>query len=149
MLTKHCLKSVCIRSFSGPYFPAFGLNTERCLNTKSECRKIRTRKTPNTDTFHAAKGSKYEHILVCKLLKKDLLLPSAFSADKRKVSLSTKKKYPNPNPNTQSLEVFFSNVKSCIGTISGDSIQRKAVQRGVAGVSCHSTDHHWTSPDKK
>ena len=25
----HCVKSVRIRSFSGPYFPAFGLNTER------------------------------------------------------------------------------------------------------------------------
>ena len=25
----HCMKSVRIRSFSGPYFPAFGLNTER------------------------------------------------------------------------------------------------------------------------
>ena len=25
----HCVKSVLIRSFSGPYFPAFGLNTER------------------------------------------------------------------------------------------------------------------------
>ena len=25
----HCLKSVRIQSFSGPYFPAFGLNTER------------------------------------------------------------------------------------------------------------------------
>ena len=25
----HCVKSVQIRSFSGPYFPAFGLNTER------------------------------------------------------------------------------------------------------------------------
>ena len=24
-----CVKSVCIRSFSSPYFPAFGLNTER------------------------------------------------------------------------------------------------------------------------
>ena len=23
---KHCVKSVCIRIFSGPYFPAFGLN---------------------------------------------------------------------------------------------------------------------------
>ena len=27
--TKHCVKSVQIRSFSGPYFPAFGLNTEQ------------------------------------------------------------------------------------------------------------------------
>ena len=26
----HCLKSVRIRSYSGPYFPVFGLNTERC-----------------------------------------------------------------------------------------------------------------------
>ena len=26
---EHCVKSVRIRSFSGPYFPAFGLNTER------------------------------------------------------------------------------------------------------------------------
>ena len=24
----HCVKSVRIRSYSGPYFPAFGLNTE-------------------------------------------------------------------------------------------------------------------------
>ena len=26
---KHCVKSVRIRSYSGPHFPAFGLNTER------------------------------------------------------------------------------------------------------------------------
>ena len=36
--------------FSGPYFPAFGLNTERY-----RVEKIRTRKTPNTDTFQAVK----------------------------------------------------------------------------------------------
>ena len=53
----HCVKSVHIRSYSGPYFPAFGLNTERyevSLRIQSKCRKIRTRITPNTDTFHAA-----------------------------------------------------------------------------------------------
>ena len=53
---EHCVKSVRIRSFSGPYFPAFGLNTERygvSLRIQSECGKIRTKKTPNTDTFHA------------------------------------------------------------------------------------------------
>ena len=52
----HCVKSVCIRSFSSPYFPSFGLNTERyslSLRIQSKCRKIRTKKTPNTDTFHA------------------------------------------------------------------------------------------------
>ena len=50
----HCEKSVLILSFSGLYFPAFGLNTEIYsvnLRIQSECRKIRTRKTPNTDTF--------------------------------------------------------------------------------------------------
>ena len=47
----HWMKSVCIRSYSGPYFPAFGLNKERY--GVCECGKIRSRITPNTDTFHA------------------------------------------------------------------------------------------------
>ena len=42
---------IIIRSFSGPYFPAFGLNTERY--GVFECRKIQIRKTPNTDTFYS------------------------------------------------------------------------------------------------
>ena len=46
-LVHHCVKSVRIRSYSGPHFPAFGLNTERY------CGKMRTRITPNTDTFYA------------------------------------------------------------------------------------------------
>ena len=57
MEQNHCLKSVRIWSFFGPYFPAFGLNTERyaaSLHIQSECRKIQTRKIPNTNTFHAA-----------------------------------------------------------------------------------------------
>ena len=39
---RHCVKSVRIRSFSGPYFSAFGLNTERygvSLCTQSKCGK--------------------------------------------------------------------------------------------------------------
>ena len=28
-IVSHCVKSVQMRSFSGPYFPAFGLNTEK------------------------------------------------------------------------------------------------------------------------
>ena len=50
------VKSVRIRSYSGPYFPTFGLNTERygvSLRIQSEWGKIRTRITPNTDTFYA------------------------------------------------------------------------------------------------
>ena len=52
----HCVKSIRIQSYFGPYFPAFGLNTERyevSLRIQSECGKIRTRITPNTDTFYA------------------------------------------------------------------------------------------------
>ena len=52
----HCVKGVRIRRFSSPYFPAFGLNTDRygvSLRIQSECGKIRTIKTLNTDTFHA------------------------------------------------------------------------------------------------
>ena len=52
----HCVKSARIRGFSGPYFPAFGLNTDRygvSFGIQSECGKIQTRKTPNTDTLHA------------------------------------------------------------------------------------------------
>ena len=58
----HCLKSVRIWSFSGSYFPAFTLNTERCslsLRTQSNIGKIRTGKTPNTDTFHTVSKLQY------------------------------------------------------------------------------------------
>ena len=52
----HCVKSVRIRSYSAPYFPTFWLNTERyrvSLRIQSECGKIRTIITLNTDTFYA------------------------------------------------------------------------------------------------
>ena len=45
--------------FSGPHFPAFGLNAERyggSLRILSECGKIRTRITPNTGTFYAVES---------------------------------------------------------------------------------------------
>ena len=51
------LESDCIRRFSCPYFPAFGLNTEIYsvinLRIQSESGKIQTRKTVNMDTFYA------------------------------------------------------------------------------------------------
>ena len=50
------VKSVRIRSYSVLYFPAFGLNMERysvSLCIQSECGKIRTSITRNTDTFQA------------------------------------------------------------------------------------------------
>ena len=45
----HCIKSVSIRSYSGLYFHAFGLNTERYSPNVA---KIRTRIIPITNTFH-------------------------------------------------------------------------------------------------
>ena len=57
---RNCVQSVCIRSYSGPHFPAFGLNTERyslSLCIQSECGKMQTRITPNADTFHAVRNA--------------------------------------------------------------------------------------------
>ena len=54
--SSECFTNVTIRVKVATYFPAFGLNTERygvSLHLKSECWKMRTRRTPNTDTFHA------------------------------------------------------------------------------------------------
>ena len=65
---QHCVKSVRIRSYSGPHFPAFGLNTERygvSLRIQSECGKMRTRITPNTDTFYAVQVNKEVLFTVC------------------------------------------------------------------------------------
>ena len=56
MIDTHCVKSVCIRSYSSPHFPAFELKTEGyevSLRIQSESGKMRTRITLNTDTFHA------------------------------------------------------------------------------------------------
>ena len=43
------------RSNSGPHFPAFGLNTTRygvSIRIQSKCGKMRTKVTPNMETFH-------------------------------------------------------------------------------------------------
>ena len=58
-ISRECIKSVCIRSYSSPYFPVFGLNTERCsvsLRIQSERGKIRTRIIPNTATVYAVRN---------------------------------------------------------------------------------------------
>ena len=50
------MKNVCIRSYSHLYFPVFGLNMERygvSLHIQYKYGKMRTRITPNTDTFYA------------------------------------------------------------------------------------------------
>ena len=51
ILSKRCMKSVRIWSYSGLHVPALGVSF--CIH--SECGKMRTRITPNTDTFYAVK----------------------------------------------------------------------------------------------
>ena len=67
------MKSVRIRSFSGPYFPAFGLNKEKysvSLPIQSKCAEIRTRKTPNSEHFHAVtQGNLWQNGKLLKLHK--------------------------------------------------------------------------------
>ena len=61
MNRSHCVKSVRIRSYSGPHFPVFGVNTERyavSFRIQSKCGKMRIRITPNAANFHAT-GSSY------------------------------------------------------------------------------------------
>ena len=55
----HSLKSVHIWSYSASHFLAFGLNSERyrvSLHIQFKCRKMRTRISPNTDTFLHSDG---------------------------------------------------------------------------------------------
>ena len=76
-LSSYCVKSERILSYSGPHFPAFGLNTERygvSLHIQSECRKMRTRVNPNTDTFQAV--SLFMQLLLLKTIHFVLSSPS-------------------------------------------------------------------------
>ena len=62
---KQHVKSAFIWNCSGPHFPTFGLDLERygvSLRIQSECGKMQTRITPNTDTFHTVL---YSIILSC------------------------------------------------------------------------------------
>ena len=55
----HCVKNVRIRSYSGPHFSDFELNTDRytvLLCIQSEYRRIQTRITPNTDASFTVIG---------------------------------------------------------------------------------------------
>ena len=72
-----CVKSVRILSFSGTYLPVFRMNTERhglFLRIQSKYGKIRTRKTQNTDTFHAVKLHALCKLPIIGVLNNDALL---------------------------------------------------------------------------
>ena len=50
---KHGAKRICIRRFSGPYFPEFGINTEMYFRIQSEFRKKLIRKPHKMSGFYA------------------------------------------------------------------------------------------------
>ena len=55
-MSAHCVKSVRVRIFSGPHFPAFALNTDIYsvnLCIQSKCGKMQTKQTPNTVKFYS------------------------------------------------------------------------------------------------
>ena len=67
----HSVKSVRIRCYSGHYFHTFGLNTERysvSLRIQCECRRLRTRITPNTDNFYAVSNDRVLCLFVVSIL---------------------------------------------------------------------------------
>ena len=83
---KYPLRKKCPYSgYTGPYYPAFGLITERYslyLRIQIECGKIRTKTTPNMDTFYAViclknqnttKRSIYQHEAINTKLSSDVL----------------------------------------------------------------------------
>ena len=85
----YCVRSVRIWSFSGPYFPTFALNTERygaSFRVQSECGKMRTRKTPNTDIFHAVKSIRVLGLQIWNKLLETLKAKRSFQAFKRSLS---------------------------------------------------------------
>ena len=56
------------RVFSGLYFPAFGLNMDRysvSLRIQSNCAKVRAKKPPYLDTFHAVIGKQFDTGSIC------------------------------------------------------------------------------------
>ena len=58
----HGVKSFRIRSYSGPYYPAFELNVEIyfvSLRIQSECGRKRTRITPHKQTFYAVMNMRF------------------------------------------------------------------------------------------
>ena len=68
---KKCLHSELFWSV----FPTFGMNTERCgvsVRIQCKCGKMRTRTTPNMDSFHAVLGSNF----TCSYKKRVYLLAS-------------------------------------------------------------------------
>ena len=89
-INNHCINIFRTWSFSGEHFPAFGLNTERYSvsfhsqseweRIQSECAIIRTRKTPNPDTFQAVNILRfYSHSSTKSIMRNNFLRATYFN----------------------------------------------------------------------
>ena len=74
------MKNVCIRSFSGPYFPTFGINTERYSV------KMRENKDQNNSQYgHFLRSGTFSDILLQKrALTGDVMVASQAEMRKNK-----------------------------------------------------------------
>ena len=63
---QYCVKRVRIRAFSGPFFPAFGLNTERYGMRRVQMRENTDQK--NSEYGQFAHSSTYQHAHLYRLL---------------------------------------------------------------------------------
>ena len=94
--SQHCVKSVQIRSFSDPYFPALGLDMERygLLRIQSECGKIGTRK--NSEFRHFSRSAKLVFSKSTNLLlhiRKNIFHENANAFETGPVMISMKKEW--------------------------------------------------------
>ena len=109
---KHCVKSVRIWSFSGPHSSAFVQNTERylvSLRIQSKYRKIRTRKTPNTDMFYAVKDTREMILLASIFLWEHVTsnwLSDVWVDDHQVFCRLSNNLHTNPNRYTQGIYIF-------------------------------------------
>ena len=113
----HYINRVRIQSYSGPQFLAFGLNKKKyfvSLRIQSKCGKIRTRITPNTDTFYAV-CSTYLGLLLCMETTKNIINSSKASPG----FLTMQWEIGAPNSLIKTTSISYDSLRvGCLNTLS-------------------------------
>ena len=88
----HCVKSVRILSYSGPHFPAFGLNTERYSVLRISPYSVRMRENAhqnNSEYGHFLRSGKFSFCLRLATFFKKETLAQVFPCEFREISKKT------------------------------------------------------------
>ena len=88
----HCVKSVRILSYSGPHFPAFGLNTERYSVLRISPYSVRMRENApqnNSKYGHFLRSGKFSFCLRLATFFKKETLAQVFPCEFREISKKT------------------------------------------------------------